>query len=141
MSEHSETPKFGFEDTSYKAAGGREGLRKLVDDFYDFMAALPEAEKIFKMHPADIEVSRDKLARFLCGWLGGPKLFNEKYGTIRIPAAHGHLRIGQDEHDAWLLCMEKAIELQPYEKSFAEYLLRELRVPAGRVLTASKDPL
>jgi hemoglobin len=127
---------YGIGDASFRAAGGEEGLRRLVDDFYRIMGERPDARTIFRMHPPDIAVSRDKL----CGWLGGPKLFSEKYGPIRIPAAHAHLRIGQAEHDAWLACMEEAIALQPFEESFARYLLRELRVPAGRVLGASRDP-
>jgi hemoglobin len=41
------------------------------------MNELPEAGVIRKMHPDNLEVSVDKLARFLCGWLGGPKLYND----------------------------------------------------------------
>ncbi len=79
---------YGVEDASYRAAGGEAGIRKLVDDFYDAMDQLPEAAKIRAMHPADLTLSRDKLARFLCGWMGGPKIYAEKYGPIRIPQAH-----------------------------------------------------
>ncbi len=84
------------------------------------------------MHPQDITESRDKLARFLCGWLGGPKLFNEKYGKIRIPQAHSHLDIGTDERDAWLRCMEESLKDQPYDAAFKTYLLEQLFVPADR---------
>ncbi|MFT4569334.1 MAG: hemoglobin [Hyphomicrobiaceae bacterium] len=134
-------PLYGTDDASFQAAGGVDGLRVLVDDFYRIMGELPQAHTILRMHPADLTESRDKLTRFLCGWLGGPKLFSQTYGPIRIPAAHSHLRIGQPEHDAWLACMEQAIALQPFEPDFAVYLLEQLRVPAGRVLTASKDPV
>lgn len=137
----SEPPAYGIRDTSFKTAGGIEGIDKLVDDFYRFMDELPEAAAIRAMHPADLKISRDKLARFLCGWLGGPKRYNEKYGEIHIPRAHAHFRIGCDERDAWLACIEKAIALQPYAEDFREYLLRELRVPAGRIFDTSQDPL
>jgi len=130
--------EFGVEDTSFRAAGGVEGIRRLVDDFYDIMDAWPGAEVIRRMHPADLAESRDKLARFLCGWLGGPKLYREKYGPIRIPAAHAHLTIGPAERDAWLECMRQAIARQPHTPEFGAYLLRQLRVPAERTMQVSQ---
>lgn len=123
---------YGEDDASFQAAGGEAGIRTLVEEFYRQMASLPEAQKIFAMHSNDLEVTIDKLARFLCGWLGGPKLFSEKYGQIRIPVAHKHLTIGCAERDAWLLCMEKALENQPYDDAFKTYLLTQLFVPAER---------
>lgn len=131
-------PEFGDGDTSFQAAGGVAGLRQLVDDFYDLMDREPFAETIRRMHPPDLTASRDKLARFLCGWLGGPKLYREKYGSIRIPPAHAHLAIDEPERDAWLECMRLAIGRQPYTSEFAAYLLRELRVPAERSMRASQ---
>jgi hemoglobin len=131
-------PAYGFEDASFKAAGGVEGIQKLVEDFYRIMDELPEATVIRKMHPDDLDVSVDKLARFLCGWLGGPRLYQEKYGSISIPAVHAHLVIGEHERDSWLRCMQEAIYLQSYPHDFAEYLLIQLRVPAERILQTSK---
>jgi hemoglobin len=129
---------YGEGDASFLAAGGVAGIRKLVDDFYDQMASLPEAEKILRMHPENLDESRDKLARFLSGWLGGPKLYREKYGSIAIPKAHAHLAITEAERDAWLLCMEKALEQQDYAESFKRYLLAQLFVPAERSRMAAE---
>lgn len=127
--------RFGDGDASYQTAGGEAGIRRLVDDFYEQMDTLPEAKVIRAMHPADLTVSRDKLARFLCGWLGGPKLFQEKYGSIIIPKAHAHLPIGRAERDAWLQCMYEALLRQPYSPEFKQYLLTQLAVPAERCRT------
>ena len=124
--------RYGVEDASYRAAGGEAGIRKLVDDFYDAMDRLPEAAKIRAMHPGDLTATRDKLTRFLCGWLGGPKLYAEKYGPIRIPQAHERFEIGSKERDAWLSCMEEALKNQPYAPEFKKYLLEQLYVPAER---------
>ena len=131
-----ETPVYGQQDTSFRAAGMQQGIRKLVDDFYDIMDKHREADKIRKMHPDDLEESRDKLALFLCGWLGGPRLYREKYGPISIPKSHHHLDIGSKERDAWLLCMEEALKLQPYAEDFKTYLIEQLAVPAERCRTA-----
>ena len=131
---------YGVEDASFQAAGGELGIRKLVDDFYDVMDRAEHARTIRRMHPADLNVSRDKLARFLCGWLGGPRRFREKYGPISIPSAHAHFVIGTGERDAWLACMEEAIAKQAYAEDFATYLLTQLRVPAEAVYKKSRKP-
>lgn len=127
------TETYGDGDTSFRAAGGEEGLRVLVDDFYDRMERLPEARAVRAMHPADLAVSRDKLARFLCGWLGGPKRYQERYGSLSIPGSHSHLPIRAPERDAWLDCMADAVEHQPYAPGFKVYLLEQLAVPAERI--------
>jgi hemoglobin len=129
---------YGEGDSSFQAAGGEVGLRRLVDTFYARMVELPQAQHILAMHPENLDVSRDKLARFLCGWLGGPHLYNEKYGRISIPAAHQHLRIGNAERDAWLECMAYAIAAQNYHEDFKTYLLAQLAVPAEAIRRVSE---
>jgi hemoglobin len=125
-------PNYGVEDISFIAAGKIEGIRQLVEDFYQQMDEQVNAKAIRAMHKEDLSESIDKLTRFLCGWLGGPKLFSAKYGPIRIPKAHAHLEIGYAERDAWLGCMQQAISKQHYEQDFKTYLLDQLAVPAER---------
>lgn len=119
--------------TPYQAAGEFGGITKLVDEFYANMDMLPEAETIRKMHPPDLAESRRKLTYFLCGWLGGPRLFQQHYGPISIPGAHKRFPIGYEERDAWLLCMQRALASQPYTEEFKQYLLAALSIPAERV--------
>jgi len=126
---------YGTGDSSFLAAGGTDGLIQLVDDFYEAMDTLAEAATIRGMHPEDLTESRDKLARFLSGWLNGPNTFRPKYGPISIPSAHHHLPIGEEEMNAWLRCMEIALSKQPYTEDFKAYMLRQLRVPAARCRT------
>jgi len=129
---------YGIEDTSFKAAGGFAGIQKLVKSFYTFMDQLPGAKTIRSMHAQDLSLIDDKLTHFLCYWLGGPRHYRDKYGPISIPRVHSHLVINKAERDAWLLCMERAIELQPYKASFKIYLLEQLAVPAERIRVTSK---
>ena len=131
--------KYGTEDGSDQAAGELAGLTKLVNRFYDYMEELEEAKAIRAMHPNDLTVSRDKLICFLSGWLGGPRLYAPKYGQISIPQVHRHLTVDSPERDAWLLCMKKAAEEQPYEESFKKYLLEQLFVPAERIRQVSES--
>lgn len=129
---------YGEGDTSYRAAGQRAGLEKLVEAFYRYMDTMPEARRIRAMHDADLTVSKDKLATFLCGWLGGPKEYSTKYGPIRIPHAHAHLDIDEAERDAWMRCMKHAVgEQDAWEDSFKAYFLGAIFVPAERVRKAS----
>ena len=119
--------------TPYQEAGELAGITRLVDEFYLNMDILPEAETIRRMHHHDLTESRKKLTYFLSGWLGGPKLFQQHYGPISIPGFHKQFLIGYEERDAWLLCMQRAIAVQPYHAQFKDYLLAALSIPAERV--------
>src|SRR3546814_21092297 len=70
------------------------------------MDSFPEARVIRDMHPKDIDEIRRKLTYFMCGWLGGPRLYAEHYGGISIPGFNQPLPIGESERDAWLVCRE-----------------------------------
>ena len=130
---------YGVGSSSYEAAGKQEGVAQLVDNFYENMDTFPEAKIIRNMHPKDLAESRRKLTYFLCGWLGGPKLYSEHYGSISIPGFHKPFAIEETERDAWLLCMKKAIISQPYEETFKTYLYQQISIPAERVRAASAE--
>ncbi|MCW3149026.1 group II truncated hemoglobin [Stutzerimonas stutzeri] len=134
----SETPQFGVGDASFQAAGGTAGIERLVEGFYLAMDQLPQAASIRAMYPEDLTLAREKLAAFLSGWLGGPRDYAEKFGAISIPQFHTRWTVGDGERDAWLDCMAQAIARQPYSVEFAEYLLRQLRVPAERIRQAQQ---
>ena len=54
-------------------------VEELVGRFYAAMERLPEARRIRAMHPASLDESRDKLATFLVGWMGGPRRYRERF--------------------------------------------------------------
>ncbi len=124
---------FGHGDATYRAAGEEAGIRRLVDSFYDIMSSRTEYQRIYSWHPPDNQMSRDKLARFLCAWTGGPQLYARKYGTINIPASHAHLKVTEVERDQWLHCMREALDEQAYTEQLKSYLLKQLRIPAERI--------
>lgn len=125
--------QYGVGDASFQAAGGQHGIFTLVDNFFDRMGRDERFAVIWHMHPDDKEESRDKLARFLCGWLGGPKLYKEKYGAIGIPRVHAHLDIETPERDQWLTCMAESVAEQPFASDFKAYLMEQLFIPAEAV--------
>ena len=121
---------FGEDDVPYQAAGGEAGIRQLCKAFYRAMDELPEAATIRAMHKEDLSELEDKLSLFLCGWLGGPIRYRDKYGPIVIPQAHAHLDIGPEERDAWLQCMQVALDQQEYTPEFKTYMMQSLWMPA-----------
>ncbi len=124
---------YGQGDATFRACGGVEGIRRLVEAFYVRMDSLPETKRIRDLHPSDLSISIDKLARFLCGWTGGPKLYSDRYGPIKIPIFHQHLPVGEAERDAWLNCMEHALVDRSFPEDLKRYLLEQLFVPAERI--------
>jgi len=127
-------PQFGIGDATFQAVGGEDDIKKLVNAFYDIVASDPKTADLNAMHGGELDASRDKLYRFLCGWMGGPKRYREKYGPIDIQDSHAHLVIKQQDRDQWLWAMEQAISRQSYPPDLAEYLLKQLTVPADRIL-------
>jgi hemoglobin len=139
MTENNDQNSYGKGDATYQAAGQQSGIRKLVDRFYDIMSSDPKYTVIFNWHPTDIEESRDKLALFLCGWMGGPRPFVEKYGSIAIPKVHQHLNVTEIERDLWLDCMHGALDDQDYPTPLKSYLMKQFFVPAERVRQSCQD--
>jgi hemoglobin len=98
------------ETTAYALLGGEARVRELVDRFYDLMDLEPEFAQLRSLHPPTLDGSRDKLFWFLCGWLGGPNYFIERFGHPKLRARHLPFRIGTTERDQWLRCMALAMQ-------------------------------
>ena len=84
-------------------------MLKLVTRFYDVMDSLPATVSIRKLHAQNLTEAREKLFKFLSGWLGGPNLFIQEYGHPRLRQRHIKFAIGNAEVTQWLLCMEQAL--------------------------------
>ncbi len=123
-------PRYGFEDTSYQYAGGEDGLLKLCKRFYAVMDSDKQARDIRAMHHDDLDDMVQRLCAFLCGWLGGPRRYNERYGNISIPRYHQKFSIGEAERDAWLHCMKIAVDEQAWREDFKAYLMVQFARPA-----------
>ena len=95
--------------TSFELLGGEAAVRQLVDRFYDLMDLEPAYAGLRALHPDTLDGSRDKLHWFLCGWLGGPQLYIEKFGHPRLRARHLPYSIGIAERDQWMACMTQAL--------------------------------
>lgn len=108
--------------SAYELLGGEAAVRALVDHFYDLMDLEPRFAELRALHPADLSGSRDKLFWFLCGWLGGPSHYIERFGHPRLRARHLPYRIGIRERDQWMDCMKTALLDQAIEPTLAARL-------------------
>jgi hemoglobin len=113
--------------TPFEWIGGEAGVRSLVDRFYDLMDSEPEAAGIRALHPPDLAGSREKLWLFLVGWLGGPPLYVERHGHPRLRARHLPFPIGEAERDAWMWCMDRALDEHPMPDTLREQMRDRLR--------------
>jgi hemoglobin len=95
--------------TPFQRLGGEAGVRALVDRFYDLMDLEPHYRGIRALHPTTLDGSRDKLFWYLCGWLGGPNHYIERFGHPMLRARHLPFAIGNAERDHWMACMTQAM--------------------------------
>ena len=93
----------------FERLGGEAGVRALVDRFYDLMDLEPSFAGLRALHPTSLDGSRDKLSWFLCGWLGGPDLYQQRFGHPMLRARHLPYPIGIGVRDQWLTCMGLAM--------------------------------
>ena len=101
-----EKPPF---ETPFEWIGGEARVRALVDRFYDLMDLEPAYRTLRAAHGTTLDDARDKLFWFLCGWLGGPSHYTERFGHPRLRMRHMPFTIGILERDQWLACMDQAM--------------------------------
>lgn len=102
-------------ETPYDFIGGETAIHSLVDRFYFYMDILPEAQGIRAMHQTNLASAKDKLFKFMSGWLGGPNLYIQEYGHPMLRMRHFPFKIGPSERDQWMLCMNKALDEVPMD--------------------------
>lgn len=100
----------GRQPSVYDIIGGEPAVRAIVKRFYELMDTLPEAWDVRKMHADDLSGSEEKLFLFLSGWLGGPNLYVERFGSPFLRARHLPFSIGIAERDQWMRCMRQALD-------------------------------
>ncbi len=95
--------------TPFDMIGGEAKVHALVERFYDLMDLEPEYAALRAVHGTDLAKARQHLFWFLCGWLGGPQHYTDRFGHPRLRARHMPFPIGVLERDQWLACMDKAM--------------------------------
>lgn len=97
-------------ESPYAWIGGEEKIRALVDRFYDLMDLEPDYAVLRSAHGSELGQARQRLFWFLCGWMGGPQHYTERFGHPRLRMRHMPFSIGVAERDQWLACMDQAMQ-------------------------------
>ena len=97
------------ETTPFARIGGEPAIHAVVERFYDLMELEPGYAALRAVHGNTLEQARERLFWFLCGWMGGPQHYVERFGHPRLRARHMPFKIGILERDQWLACMDQAM--------------------------------
>jgi hemoglobin len=112
-------------DTPYTWLGGSAPVLRIVERFYDAMSELEPA--LAKLHRCDDDGkvgrdSRDRFGAFLIGWLGGPDHYVQANGHPRLRMRHGRVAVDVAMRDAWLRCMQVALDAEGVTGDARRYL-------------------
>ena len=91
---------------------GDEGLRELLNTFYDKIFEDPELVSLFENSERN-EV-QNKQFLFIRQFLGGPLAYTEQYGPPMMRKRHLPHRITPKAKDRWLACMHEAVAEQAW---------------------------
>lgn len=116
--------------------GGREAVQRLVDAFYTAMDTRADARAIRAMHHADLTETRRILVAYLCEWMGGPADYSAERGAPRLRRRHQPFPIDGAARDAWLACMDQALQATCPDAA----LRHELMQAFARVARAVSPP-
>ncbi|MCY7313576.1 MAG: group II truncated hemoglobin [Pseudoxanthomonas sp.] len=95
--------------TPFETIGGEDKVKALVERFYDLMDLEPKYSALRAAHGSELTKARQHLFWFLCGWMGGPQHYTERFGHPKLRLRHMPFSIGILERDQWLSCMEQAM--------------------------------
>ncbi|PWA12759.1 globin [Pueribacillus theae] len=126
-----------IKNTPYEAIGGSQMIDVWVDAFYDKVGRHPDLIPIF---PDDLTETARKQKQFLTQFLGGPPLFNEEHGHPMLRARHLPFPITPKRAEAWLSCMNQAMEEVNFPQPWREQIFNRLtKVAHHMVNTEDSD--
>jgi hemoglobin len=122
------------------AAMGEANVFRMLADFY----AELEQSAIRRMFPEDMQAASEKSAAFFVTLLGGPPLFQMRYGNPMMRARHARFVIDPAARAVWLQCFGKVLEDAPARYGFPAQHLDQFRAflegfSMWMVNTAPKD--
>lgn len=111
----------------YEALGGDRSLRLIVEAFYPKVQAHPLLGPLF---PEDINPVMEKQHMFLTQFFGGPTLFSDAFGHPMMRARHMPFEITPQRAEAWLDCMNRALQDVGIEDELRQFVIERLSGPA-----------
>ena len=96
-----------IERTVYEVVGGMPFFERLVERFYEGVAA---DEILRPLYPEDLGPPIRHLTLFLAQYWGGPATYDDERGHPRLRMRHAPFAIGPGERDRWLVHMRAAVD-------------------------------
>ncbi|WP_208590184.1 globin domain-containing protein [Gracilibacillus suaedae] len=120
----------------YEAIGGQEKIDELVEAFYARVSKHPDLIPIF---PDDFTEVARKQKQFLTQFFGGPPLYIQEHGHPMMRKRHLRFPITPTRRDAWLSCMEGALEEANIEEPFRSAMFDRLTLTANHMMNTPEE--
>ncbi|WP_217585919.1 globin [Lentibacillus saliphilus] len=117
--------------TIYDAIGGYETIDRLVTAFYNRVGNHPLLTPIF---PEDLTETARKQRMFLTQFFGGPKAYTEERGHPMMRRRHLPFPITPERRDAWLACMDAALEEAEVPEPYRTAMFEKLTMTANHMM-------
>ncbi|TMW72937.1 globin [Alteribacter natronophilus] len=114
---------------------GEQTLDRLVDAFYTNVALDPELAPLF---PDDLTETARKQKQFLTQFLGGPPAYSEEHGHPMLRARHMPFPITPSRAEAWLRCMDEAMDETELEEPFRSAFMERLTQTARHMINTTE---
>ncbi|WP_142119915.1 globin [Rarobacter faecitabidus] len=101
-------PAPGLPESFFDRIGGHETFGRLVELFYQGVAADPILNPMYPER--DFGPAKERLQLFLEQYWGGPTTYSERRGHPRLRMRHQPYHVNPEARDHWLACMRAAVE-------------------------------
>lgn len=123
-------------ETIYEQLGGEEMLTRLVEAFYPRVVKNPDLHPLFATK--DIEETARKQKKFLTQFFGGPMLYSEEFGHPMLRYRHLPFEITPRRAEAWLSCMQEAMDEVGISGEMRELMLHRLTLTAHHMINSEE---
>ena len=121
------------EETLYDRLGQREGIRAVVDDFYDRLADDDSLGPFFQT--ADMELLRETQTDFLCEAAGGP----ETYDAAPVREAHRHVPFTPDDIQRAVTLLSESLDAFDVPDDDADKVIQAVAAYEQELLATPED--
>lgn len=120
----------------YEYIGGAATVRSIVNAFYPKVLSHPLLKPIF---PDDINSLIEKQYLFLTQFFGGPALYTQQHGHPMMRARHLPFPITPQRAEAWLDCMQRALDEVIPSEEIRSVIIERLKGPAHFFVNTAEE--
>jgi hemoglobin len=121
------------EQTLYERLGGHDGIRAVVDDFYDRLVEDEDLGPFFE--GSDMELLRRTQTDFLCEAAGGP----ETYDAAPVREAHLHVPFTPEHIQRAVELLEESLDAFDVPEEDAEKVVNAVAAYEADLLAEPED--